>query len=181
MKVIHTALPGLLLLEPQVFGDARGFFFESYNKRAFQEASGVHADFVQDNYSRSSQNVLRGLHYQIHQPQGKLVRVLHGEIYDVVVDIRRSSPTFGQWLAFALSSESQHAAWIPAGYAHGFVVVSEFADVYYKATDYYAPRHERSLLWSDPDLAIDWPLSGAPIVSDKDARGLLLRQAETYD
>jgi dTDP-4-dehydrorhamnose 3,5-epimerase len=181
MKVIRTALPGVLLLEPKVFGDARGFFFESYNKRAFEEATGVDVDFVQDNYSRSAKNVLRGLHYQIRQPQGKLVRVLQGEIRDVAVDIRRSSPTFGKWVSFTLSSESKQAAWVPAGHAHGFVVVSDFAEVHYKATDYYAPEHERSLLWSDPELAIDWALSGAPIVSDKDARGLPLRRAETYD
>ena len=181
MKTIRTALPGVLLLEPKVFGDARGFFFESYNKRAFQAAAGVDVDFVQDNCSRSAQRVLRGLHYQIRRPQGKLVRVLQGEIRDVAVDVRRSSPSFGKWMSIALSAESKQALWIPAGYAHGFVVVSDFAEVLYKTTDYYAPEHERTIIWNDPDLAIDWPLTGAPIVSDKDARGRPLREAETYD
>jgi dTDP-4-dehydrorhamnose 3,5-epimerase len=180
MRTVRSALPEVLVLEPKVFGDARGFFFESYNKRAFQSATGVDVEFVQDNCSRSARNVLRGLHYQIRQPQGKLVRVIQGEILDVAVDVRRGSPTFGKWVSISLSSDSKQAVWIPAGHAHGFIVVSEFAEVHYKATDYYAPEHERSLLWSDPELAIDWPLSGAPIVSDKDARGLPLRQVETY-
>jgi len=180
MKVIPTALPGVLILEPKVFGDARGFFLESYNKRAFREATGVEVEFVQDNHSRSAKNVLRGLHYQIRQPQGKLVRVTQGEIRDVAVDIRRSSPHFGKWVSVKLSAETPQSVWVPAGFAHGFVVVSDFAEVQYKATDYWAPEHERSIIWNDPDLGIDWPLSGEPVLSDKDRRGLPLRQAETY-
>jgi dTDP-4-dehydrorhamnose 3,5-epimerase len=181
VKIERTAIPDVLLLEPKVFGDGRGFFFESYNQRAFRDATGVDAEFVQDNHSRSGRNVLRGLHYQVRQPQGKLVRVLAGEIYDVAVDLRKSSPTFGRWEAIRLDAESKRMLWIPAGFAHGFLVTSESAEVLYKTTDYYAPEHERTLLWSDPALGIPWPLAGEPILADKDQRGLPLERAETYD
>ena len=180
MNVISTNLPGVVLLEPKVFGDDRGFFFEAYNRRAFREATGLDVDFVQDNHSRSAKNVLRGLHYQVQQAQGKLVRVIAGEIWDVAVDLRRSSPTFGKWTGFSLDAESRRTAWIPAGFAHGFVVVSESADVLYKATDYYAPAHERTLLWSDPALGIQWPLRGEPLLAEKDRRGKPLREAEVF-
>ena len=180
MQVVRAEIPGVLLLEPKVFGDERGFFFEAYNRRTFREATGLDVDFVQDNYSRSERNVLRGLHYQIKQAQGKLVRVISGEIWDVAVDLRRSSPTFGKWTGFALTAESKRTAWIPAGFAHGFVVVSESADVLYKATDYYAPEHERTLLWSDPALGIRWPLRGEPVLAEKDRRGKPLREAEVF-
>jgi len=180
MRVVRTEIPEVLLLEPKVFGDERGFFFEAYNRRTFREATGLDVDFVQDNHSRSEQNVLRGLHYQIKQAQGKLVRVISGEIWDVAVDLRRSSPTFGKWTGFALTAESKRTAWIPAGFAHGFVVVSESADVLYKATDYYAPEHERTLLWSDPALGIQWPLRGEPVLAEKDLRGKPLREAEVF-
>ena len=180
MKVVRTALPDILILEPTVFGDARGFFIETYNRRTFREATGIEVEFVQDNHSKSVKNVLRGLHYQLVQPQGKLVRVVSGEIYDVAVDIRRSSPTYGSWAGFALSAESKQVAWIPPGFAHGFVVTSDDAEVLYKTTDYYAPAHERTLLWNDPALAIAWPLAGEPILADKDRRGIALSAAETY-
>ena len=180
MQVVPTELPDVLLLEPKVFGDERGFFFEAYNRRAFHKATGIDTDFVQDNVSRSAKNVLRGLHYQVRQAQGKLVRVLAGEIWDVAVDLRRSSPSFGKWAGFTLSAESRRTAWIPVGFAHGFVVVSESADVLYKTTDYYAPEHERTLLWSDPALGIKWPLAGAPVLADKDRRGASLAAAEAY-
>jgi len=181
MKVVQTDLPGVLLLEPRVFGDARGFFFESYNRRALAETAGVDAEFVQDNHSRSARNVLRGLHYQVRQAQGKLVRVLAGEIYDVAVDIRRGSPAFGRWAAAVLSAENRHTLWVPPGFAHGFLVTSEYAEVAYKTTDYWAPEHERSILWNDPGLNIPWPLQGAePVLSDKDRQGALLGDAETY-
>jgi dTDP-4-dehydrorhamnose 3,5-epimerase len=180
MKVIPTAVADVLILEPVVYGDARGFFMESYNKREFARATSIEADFVQDNHSRSSKNVLRGLHYQLHQPQGKLVRVVVGEVYDVAVDLRRSSPSFGQWAGFRLSSQSKRMAWIPPGFAHGFLVVSDFAEFLYKTTDYYAPEHERTLLWNDPAIAIDWPLEGAPLLAAKDRSGMPLREAETY-
>ena len=180
MQVVRAEIPGVLLLEPKVFGDERGFFFEAYNRRTFREATGLDVDFVQDNHSRSGRNVLRGLHYQIKQAQGKLVRVISGEIWDVAVDLRRSSPTFGKWTGFALTAESKRTAWIPAGFAHGFVVVSESADVLYKATDYYAPEHERTLLWSDPALGIRWPLRGEPVLAEKDRRGKPLREAEVF-
>ncbi|NWG39985.1 MAG: dTDP-4-dehydrorhamnose 3,5-epimerase [Hydrogenophilaceae bacterium] len=179
MKVIETSLPGVLLLEPRVFGDARGFFMESYNKRTMAEA-GITEDFVQDNHSRSSKGVLRGLHYQILQPQGKLVRVVAGEVYDVAVDMRRSSPHFGRWTGMRLSAENKLMAWIPPGFAHGFYVVSEYAEFFYKTTNYFAPEHDRCLLWNDPTLAIDWPLEGEPILSEKDRNGKLLGKAETY-
>lgn len=180
MKVIRTDIPEVLILEPKVFGDQRGWFFESYNRRAFREATGLDVEFVQDNHSRSAKNVLRGLHYQIRQPQGKLVRVVAGEIWDVAVDLRRSSPTFGKWAGLTLSAEAKRAAWVPAGFAHGFLVMSESAEVQYKTTDYYAPEHERVLLWNDPGLGIQWPLAGEPVMNDRDRRGAPLAQAETY-
>jgi dTDP-4-dehydrorhamnose 3,5-epimerase len=180
VKVIRTEIPEVLLIEPKVFGDARGWFFESYNRRAFREATGLDVEFVQDNQSRSAKNVLRGLHYQIRQPQGKLVRVLAGEIWDVAVDIRRGSPAFGKWVGASLSAESKRAIWVPAGFAHGFVVLSDVAEVLYKTTDYYAPRHERVLLWNDPALAIGWPLAGEPLINDRDRRGTPLADAETF-
>ena len=181
MRTIATAIPAVLLLEPKIFGDARGFFLESYNRRAFREATGVDTEFVRDDHSRSGRNVLRGLHYQVRQPQGKLVRVIAGEIYDVAVDLRRGSPTFGRWEGMRLDAESKRMLWIPAGFAHGFLVTSESAEVLYKTTDYYAPEHERTLLWSDPALAISWPLAGEPVVADKDRRGVPLARAETYE
>ncbi|HTF15423.1 MAG TPA: dTDP-4-dehydrorhamnose 3,5-epimerase [Burkholderiales bacterium] len=179
MKVTQTGLSEVLLLEPRVFGDARGFFFESWNELEFERA-GIHARFVQDNHSRSGRGVLRGLHYQIRQPQGKLIRVVAGEIFDVAVDIRRSSPTFGRGEGVRLNAESQKMLWIPVGFAHGFCVLSEFAEVLYKATDYYAPEHERCILWNDPELRIDWPLPGTPALSAKDAAGTRLRDAEVF-
>jgi dTDP-4-dehydrorhamnose 3,5-epimerase len=179
MKVIPTRLPEVLLLEPRVFGDSRGFFFESWNEREFERA-GIRARFVQDNHSRSEKGVLRGLHYQICQPQGKLIRVIAGEIFDVAVDVRRNSPTFGQWEGVRLSAESHKLLWVPVGFAHGFCVLSGFAEVLYKATDLYAPEHERCILWNDPQLKIDWPLSGMPTLSAKDAAGVRLRDAEAF-
>ena len=180
MKITPTEIPDVLIIEPRVFGDDRGFFFESHNQRTFVEKTGVNVTFVQDNHSRSQQNVLRGLHYQIQQAQGKLVRAVVGSIFDVAVDLRKSSPTFGQWVSCLLSAENKRQLWLPAGFAHGFFVVSESAEVLYKATDYYAPEHDRCLLWSDPDLAIAWPLSGEPILSSKDQAGLTLEQCEVY-
>jgi len=180
MRVVRSEIPEVLLLEPKVFGDERGFFFEAYNRRAFREATGVDVDFVQDNHSRSGRNVLRGLHYQIRQAQGKLVRVIAGEIWDVAVDLRRSSPTFGKWTGFALTAESKRTAWIPVGFAHGFLVVSESAEVTYKTTDYYAPEHERTLLWNDPALGIRWALKGEPVLAAKARAGKLLAQAEVF-
>jgi dTDP-4-dehydrorhamnose 3,5-epimerase len=178
-KKSSTSLPGLLLLEPRVFGDERGFFLESYNQRVLA-GLGIHQQFVQDNHSRSQRNVLRGLHYQIKHPQGKLVRVVEGEILDVAVDLRRSSPTFGKWEAVRLSGNNRFMLWIPEGFAHGFCVTSDRAHVLYKATDYYAPEYERTLAWNDPDLKIAWELEGEPIVSPKDQRGVALRDAETF-
>jgi dTDP-4-dehydrorhamnose 3,5-epimerase len=180
VKITPTEIPDVLIIEPRVFGDDRGFFFESHNQRTFVEKTGVNVTFVQDNHSRSQQNVLRGLHYQIQQAQGKLVRAVVGSIFDVAVDLRKSSPTFGQWVSCLLSAENKRQLWLPAGFAHGFFVVSESAEVLYKATDYYAPEHDRCLLWSDPDLAIAWPLSGEPILSGKDQAGLTLEQCEVY-
>lgn len=179
MEKIATAILDVFMIAPKVFGDDRGFFLESYNRRAMA-ALGIDLDFVQDNHSRSAKGVLRGLHYQIRQPQGKLVRVVSGEVYDVAVDLRRSSPTFGQWVGMTLSAENRRMAWVPPGFAHGFYVVSETAEVLYKASDYYAPEHERSLLWNDPALGIDWPLSGEPLLSEKDRKGLPLATAEVY-
>ena len=180
MKVTPTAIPEVLILEPQVFGDDRGFFFESFNARRFEQLTGVAAHFVQDNHSKSARNVLRGLHYQIRQPQGKLVRVAQGAIYDVVVDLRRASPFFGRWVGVALSAENRRQLWVPPGFAHGFVVTSDTAECLYKTTDYWAPELERSLLWNDPALGIDWPLTGEPMLSGKDSQGLLLADAETF-
>ncbi len=181
MKVVQTELPDLLILEPKVFGDSRGFFYESFNKRAFYELSGIEAEFVQDNHSRSSQGVLRGLHYQIKQPQGKLVRVVRGKVFDVAVDLRRSSKTFGKWRGIELSEENNRQLWIPPGFGHGFVVLSESADFLYKTTDYWAPEHERCIKWDDPDLAIDWHLEGiVPQLSTKDQQGKPFREAETF-
>jgi dTDP-4-dehydrorhamnose 3,5-epimerase len=180
VKVVRTAIPEVLLLEPRVFSDARGHFFESHNRRAFKEATGLDVEFVQDNISRSAKNVLRGLHYQIRQPQGKLVRVVVGEIWDVAVDLRRSSPTFGKWVGLKLSADDKRAIWVPPGFAHGFIATSKVAEVQYKATDYYAPEHERTLLWNDADLAINWPLSGGPILAPKDAAGARFAAAETF-
>jgi len=179
MRAVPTEIPEVLVLEPKVFGDARGFFMETWNARTFENL-GITAQFVQDNHSSSSKNVLRGLHYQIRQPQGKLVRVTAGEIWDVAVDLRRSSPSFGRSVGMKLDAESRRMLWVPAGFAHGFLVTSESAEVLYKTTDYYAPEHERTLLWNDPALAISWPLAGEPAMSDKDRRGTPLAGAETY-
>jgi dTDP-4-dehydrorhamnose 3,5-epimerase len=180
VKLTRTEIPDVLILEPKVFGDARGFFIESYNKRTFREATGLDVEFVQDNHSSSRRGVLRGLHYQIRQPQGKLVRVIAGEVFDVAVDLRRRSPTFGRAVTFNLDAVSRRMAWIPPGFAHGFLVLSEEAEFLYKTTDYYAPEHERILLWNDPQLAIRWPLRGAPMLADKDQRGAPLESAETF-
>lgn len=180
MQVTPTALPEVLILEPRVFGDARGFFMESFNARAFHEATGLNVDFVQDNHSRSAQGVLRGLHYQIRQPQGKLVRVTHGRVFDVAVDVRRSSPFFGRWAGVELSAENHRQLWVPPGFAHGFVVLSESADFLYKTTDYYAPEHERSLLWNDPAVGVEWPLATEPLLSAKDRAGVPLAECEVF-
>ena len=182
MNVIRTAIPEVVLIEPKVFGDARGFFFESFNQKAFNDATGTNHQFVQDNHSRSAQGVLRGLHYQIQQPQGKLVRVVRGAVIDVAVDIRKSSPTFGQWVAEELSEDNHRQLWVPPGFAHGFVVLSEMVEFLYKTTDYYAPAFERCIAWDDPTLAIDWKLAGRqPLLSAKDAQGLPLATAELFD
>jgi dTDP-4-dehydrorhamnose 3,5-epimerase len=179
MDVIQTSLPGVLILEPKIFGDDRGFFFESYNKKTFTKV-GITAEFVQDNHSRSVRNVLRGLHYQIQQPQGKLVRVITGEVFDVSVDIRSSSPNFGKWVGISLSAENKRMAWIPPGFAHGFLVISEVVEFLYKTTDYWAQEYERCILWNDPYLAIEWPLQGEPILSAKDKIGQTVKNAELY-
>ena len=179
MKVIPSRLPEVLVIEPKVFGDSRGFFFESWNEREFEKA-GIGARFVQDNQSRSARNVVRGLHYQIRQPQGKLVRVTAGEIFDVAVDVRRSSPNFGKWIGTRLSADNKTTMWIPPGFAHGFAVLSDHADVLYKTTDYYAPEFERAVLWNDPDIGIDWPLLGTAVLSAKDAAGVPIRRAEVF-
>lgn len=181
MKTIKTAIPDLLIIEPRVFGDDRGFFFESFNRRKFAELTGREVDFVQDNHSRSAKKVLRGLHYQIQHPQAKLVRVVQGAVLDVVVDIRRSSPTFGRHVAVELSSENKRMFWMPEGFAHGFVVLSDSAEFLYKTTDYWYPEFERCLKWDDPDLTIDWQLTSDPILSGKDAQGKFLRDAELFD
>ena len=173
MKVTQTKLAGVLVIEPRVFGDERGFFFESFNQRAFDEAVGAHVDFVQDNHSKSSRNVLRGLHYQLPpKAQGKLVRVVQGEVFDVAVDLRKNSKTFGQWVGETLSAENKKQLWIPAGFAHGFLTLSETAEFLYKTTDYYSPEHERCIRWDDPGLAIQWPLLHSPTISDKDKSGI---------
>lgn len=180
MKIIETSIPDVLIIEPKVFGDERGFFYESFNAAAFEAATGLKRQFVQDNHSKSQRGVLRGLHYQIQQPQGKLVRVVAGEVCDVAVDLRRSSPSFGRWTGVLLNAENKRQLWIPEGFAHGFVVLSETAEFLYKTTDYYAPEHERSLLWNDPELGIDWPLDTPPQLSAKDQAGKLLRDAELF-
>lgn len=182
MNIVSTEIPEVLILEPKVFGDDRGFFFESYNEQNFQNTTGENTQFVQDNHSRSVRNVLRGLHYQIQQTQGKLVRAIVGEIFDVAVDIRRSSPTFGHWVSCFLSAENKRQLWVPPGFAHGFLVTSEVAEVLYKTTDYYAPQYERSILWNDPDLSITWPLEGEqPILSKKDKDGQVFKAAEVFE
>ncbi len=180
MKVVETSIPDVLIIEPKVFGDERGFFYESFNAAAFEAATGLKRQFVQDNHSKSQRGVLRGLHYQIQQPQGKLVRVVAGEVFDVAVDLRKSSPSFGRWFGTNLSAQNQRQLWIPEGFAHGFVVLSESAEFLYKTTDYYAPEHERSLLWNDPELGIQWPFDEAPQLSAKDQAGKLLRDAELF-
>ena len=182
MQFTSTELPGVILIQPKIFEDERGFFLESYQKERFF-AAGIQADFVQDNHSASTKGVLRGLHYQIRQPQGKLVHVIVGEVFDVAVDLRRSSPTFGNWVGVTLSAEKKNQLWVPPGFAHGFYVTSEKAEILYKATDYYAPQWERSLLWNDPTLGIDWPIINGelPFLSEKDMKGALFAEAETYD
>lgn len=179
MERIATAISDVFMIAPKVFGDDRGFFMESYNRRTMAEL-GIELDFVQDNHSRSARGVLRGLHYQIKQPQGKLVRVVAGEVFDVAVDLRRASPTFGQWVGMVLSAENKRMAWVPPGFAHGFYVLSEYAEFLYKTSDYYAPEYERSLLWNDPAIGVEWPLTGNPILSDKDRKGLALADTEVY-
>ena len=181
MKAIATKIPEILIIEPKVFGDARGFFFESFNAKVFSDKIGIKPQFVQDNHSRSCKNVLRGLHYQIKQPQGKLVRVVAGEIFDVAVDIRKNSPTFGQWVGEKLSAENKRQVWMPEGFAHGFLVLSEVAEVLYKATNFYAPEYDRCILWNDPDIGINWNLDTEPILSLKDRAGKLLGEAEVFE
>jgi len=180
MKIICTSIPDVLIIEPTVYGDDRGFFYESFNQKLWNEATGLGVAFVQDNHSRSARNVLRGLHYQIQHPQGKLVRTAVGEVYDMAVDLRRKSPSFGQWVGCLLSAENKRQLWVPPGFAHGFLVVSEFAEFLYKTTDYWYPEFERTIIWNDPKLAIDWPISGAPVLAKKDAAGLLFDEAETF-
>jgi dTDP-4-dehydrorhamnose 3,5-epimerase len=180
MKAVRLSIPDVVLFEPDVFGDERGFFFESFNQAKFEAAIGRPVSFVQDNHSRSARGVLRGLHYQIQQPQGKLVRVAQGEVFDVAVDLRRSSPTFGKWVGAQLSGENKKQLWVPAGFGHGFVVLSESADFLYKTTDYYAPAHERCVAWNDQQIGIEWPLREAPTLSAKDAKGLALQDAEVF-
>jgi dTDP-4-dehydrorhamnose 3,5-epimerase len=180
MNIITTAIPEVLIFEPKVYGDARGFFYESFNQNAFDQATGLNLNFVQDNHSRSSNGVLRGLHYQIRQPQGKLVRVVRGSVFDVAVDIRRSSATFGQWVGIELSEENHRQMWVPAGFAHGFLVLSDSADFLYKTTDYYAPEFERCIIWNDPTIGIQWPLQNEPRLSTKDQAGMALSQAELF-
>lgn len=181
MKIVPTAIPDVLIIEPRVFGDARGFFFESFNEQAFRAATGLDVAFVQDNHSRSAQGVLRGLHYQIEQPQGKLVRVVRGAVFDVAVDLRQASPTFGHWVGVELSEENHRQLWVPAGFGHGFLTLSETADFLYKTTDYYAPAFERCIAWNDPALGIDWPLNGmAALLSQKDQVGVLLADAQVF-
>jgi dTDP-4-dehydrorhamnose 3,5-epimerase len=180
MKVITTKIPDIVVFEPTIYGDDRGFFLESFNQKVFTEKTGINTQFVQDNHSRSSKNVLRGLHYQIQQPQGKLVRVVVGEIFDVAVDIRQNSPTFTQWVGYKLSAENKQQMWVPPGFAHGFLVLSEIAEVLYKTTDYYAPQSERCLAWNDPEIAINWPLKENPILSAKDQSGKSLQFAEIF-
>lgn len=181
MQVTPTEIADVLLLEPRVYGDARGFFYESFNRKAFQQATGLDIEFVQDNHSRSAQSVLRGLHYQLQQPQGKLVRVVRGSVFDVAVDLRKSSPTFGHWVGAELTEQNARQMWIPSGFAHGFLVLSETADFLYKTTEYYAPEHERSIAWNDPDIGIEWPLSVHPQLSEKDRNAQSFKSAEVFD
>lgn len=181
MQIHTTEIPDVLIIEPKVFGDDRGFFYESFNARRFTELTGASAHFVQDNHSKSAQHVLRGLHYQIQQAQGKLVRVVAGEVFDVAVDIRKNSATFGRWVGVTLSADNKRQLWIPEGFAHGFVVISEAAEFLYKTTDYWAPEHERSILWNDPAIGIQWPINAEPILSGKDKEGKLLEDAEVFD
>lgn len=181
MHIQSTAIPDVVIIEPKVFGDDRGFFYESFNENRFRELTGVSASFVQDNHSKSAKNVLRGLHYQIKQPQGKLVRVVAGEVFDVAVDIRKASPTFGRWVGVTLSAENKRQLWIPAGFAHGFVVTSDSAEFLYKTTDYWAPEYERSILWNDPAIGIEWPLDAQPLLSGKDQKASLLAEADVFE
>ena len=180
-NVVNTALPEVLILEPKVFGDDRGFFFESFNQRDFQQVTGLDVQFVQDNHSKSGKGVLRGLHYQIQHPQGKLVRATQGAVFDVVVDMRRSSPNFGQWTGVELSAENKRQLWVPAGFAHGFVVISDTAEFLYKTTDYWYPEYERSLLWCDATVGVQWPLDGEPKLAAKDAAGKVFAEADTFE
>ena len=180
MNMIKTDIQDVMVFEPQVFGDERGFLYESFNQKIWQEKTGLQTIFLQDNHSRSVKNVLRGLHYQIQQPQGKLVRVIRGAVFDVAVDIRRSSPSFGRWVGVELSAENKRMMWIPEGFAHGFLVLSDFAEFLYKTTDYWAPQYERTIIWNDPDLAIAWPFQNQPILSAKDAQGKLFKEAEMF-
>ena len=181
MNIIKTEIPDVMIIEPKVFGDARGFFYESFNQKVWREKTGIDAVFVQDNHSRSAKNVLRGLHYQIRQPQGKLVRAIRGAVFDVAVDLRRKSPTFGRWVGTELSEENCRQLWIPVGFAHGFLVLSDVAEFLYKTTDYWAPEFERTIVWNDPDLAVAWPLQGEPVLSAKDARGTAFKDAEVFE
>jgi len=182
LSIIRTAIPDVMIIEPRVFGDARGFFLESFNQKAFAEATGLDLEFVQDNHSRSGKGVLRGLHYQIQQPQGKLVRVVRGRVFDVAVDVRKQSATFGKWVGVELSEDNHRQFWVPPGFAHGFVVLSETADFLYKTTDYYAPQFERTIAWNDPEIGIEWPkMDVAPLLSAKDQRGASLSTAELYE
>lgn len=181
MNVVSTNIPDVLILEPKVFGDVRGFFLESYNRNRFNALTGIDVEFVQDNHSRSARNVLRGIHYQIDQPQGKLVRVVKGRVFDVAVDLRKSSPHFGQWVGVELSEENNRQFWVPPGFGHGFLVLSDYADFLYKTTDYYAPHNERCIKWQDPDLGIDWPLIDEPLLSEKDLQGVRFRSAEVFE
>lgn len=180
MQVIATSIPDVKIFQPKVFGDQRGFFMESFNKKTFTQLTGLDVEFVQDNHSRSEKNVLRGLHYQVEQAQGKLVRVTQGEVFDVAVDLRQSSDSFGHWVGVKLSAENKQQLWVPAGFAHGFLVMSDYAEFVYKTTDYYAPEHERSIRWNDPELAIKWPITSEPILSSKDREAVLFSQAELY-
>jgi dTDP-4-dehydrorhamnose 3,5-epimerase len=181
MNITVTAIPEVLLVEPTVFGDDRGFFYESYNAKKWQELTGLQTRFVQDNHSRSAKNVLRGIHYQIKHSQGKLVRVVVGEVFDVAVDLRRSSPTFGQWVGKRLSAENKKSLWVPEGFGHGFLVLSDAAEFLYRTTDFYAPEYERCIAWNDPEIGIDWPLDGEPLLSEKDAKGSVFSEAEYYE
>jgi dTDP-4-dehydrorhamnose 3,5-epimerase len=180
MKITETAIPEVLLVEPTVFGDDRGFFYESYNAKKWQELTGLQTTFVQDNHSRSAKNVLRGIHYQIQQSQGKLVRVVAGEVFDVAVDLRQSAPTFGQWVGERLSAENKKSLWVPEGFGHAFLVLSDSAEFLYRTTDFYAPEYERCIAWNDPEIGVDWPLDGEPLLSEKDANGTAFSKAEYY-